>query len=749
MALIDDESNGMSNKQIQLDTKEHSIEPPCEIWIGDYVYFTKESKNNCISKFSIGYWDSNLDKYLIGQEKSPTFKVIKKFKHDKHEIYPWWSFFIVDGEEIVLPDDALILINKKPNYTPKKKRILESLTDIESNYPVFIINNNEEFKKIQEKLFSIDIVWNTDERIVFTENVNEFPLHIFIDKNDKRFFYRCKDRLYHDSVRATIIDNYDPENHNDITDRVYKMFEFDRVFKLRPNYNPKKRVLENLLLEEENKFSPFRIWCDTFEKAIECESFLHKNKYYYQYDPKKNLLRDGDWDFTCFTFTNLNLHNKTFDGYDMRRDELKTTELIFPEDKTKIKNVLKFGKIAPLYKPKKKKLNEAKNSIDDAKEIMILIRNEDELTLLYNNIKPLGYVISDGFFDIFKHINTPISLFINLHNGNISQATLDNNQRKRIQDVYYLNGVWERELTIEDLPYILRILKTGRIIEEKPNYKPKKIYKLDEDVNYEIIKNIPEYSPILTPKEQRELFKLDDKVIIRPDAFDYFNDADVQFMKFDLGQEVIITQINTLQDLYTTRPNGSYRTILNTSVVNSDDLLITVKSPRHSFTYYWYYRCLHIPIIKPNYAPRKRVLEKLNEEIVGELTDSIRHSNYFSKYTSFFVVFNSDISHEEYAKIRTLLTSALNVDTPSHSALYRNEKQFYLVFRFNKYSDCIECGWNNISALENSNKINDDVYPKLFTINDINSETKIKNILKNGGAIPDYSPRKINRFDEF
>jgi len=121
-------------------------------------------------------------------------------------------------------------------------------------------------------------------------------------------------------------------------------------------------------------------------------------------------------------------------------------------------------------------INEDKNSVEEADEIMILINNLDEMNLLYTAIKPLGYKMINGFFSLIEFAESPIDIFINLKTGKISQTTLNDKIRKKFKNISSLNGVWENELTIKDLTLIIQILKIGKIKFE-PSYKPKKFNK--------------------------------------------------------------------------------------------------------------------------------------------------------------------------------------------------------------------------------------------------------------------------------
>jgi hypothetical protein len=148
--------------------------------------------------------------------------------------------------------------------------------------------------------------------------------------------------------------------------------------------------------------------------------------------------------------------------------------------------LVKNGDGRPNYKPKKfNKTLENFNSFNDAYEITIIINNLDELNLLYDNIKPLGYVIDETYFNYIKNSHEPINIFINLKNGDISQSIMTNDHRRKFKILNWLDGVYEKEFTIKDLKYIVRILEAGKIIEERPNYKPKKFNKLTESNTYQ------------------------------------------------------------------------------------------------------------------------------------------------------------------------------------------------------------------------------------------------------------------------
>lgn len=256
----------------------------------------------------------------------------------------------------------------------------------------------------------------------------------------------------------------------------------------------------------------------------------------------------------------------------------------------------------PSYKPKKTiRTLEAYNSKEEAKEITIRIRNLDEYELIYDVLKENGYKVFDGFRRVVLETKEPINIFINLKTGEITQTILSLRNGTWTNSPIY-DGVWEREFTIDDLPYIKRIIEAGRIIAERPSYEPKKIIKkLDESFKLDYLPAIP---PILTPYQQKQHYKIGDVVYIRPDAFDYFYDINSSMDQW-LGKYAEITYVNIAEDIYDTYA-------INGKDMKPDDLLVTLQNS-DSETCYWFYRCLvNIEFAIPSYKPRKvdRVIEE-------------------------------------------------------------------------------------------------------------------------------------------
>lgn len=117
---------------------------------------------------------------------------------------------------------------------------------------------------------------------------------------------------------------------------------------------------------------------------------------------------------------------------------------------------------------------------------------------------------------------------------------------------------------------------------------------------------MPKVPPMLSTEDQRKLFKVNDYVIVRPDAFDYYDDIDEYEMTTFLGQKAKIIKIETVYDRYGSF-NGDDIDDYIGEIYDLNDLIITTILDEYSDNkFYWYYRCL-FPLrrLTPDYTPRK------------------------------------------------------------------------------------------------------------------------------------------------
>jgi len=284
-------------------------------------------------------------------------------------------------------------------------------------------------------------------------------------------------------------------------------------------------------------------------------------------------------------------------------------------------------------------------------------------------------------------------------------------------DLLYLSGFkWNRiEYTIDDYYKIERILKFGEV----PNYKPKK--RLMESFD---IKNYP----------YREIgFEVDTKEdVIKVISFFYDNyNVENRNKKDEIIKEIFET-------FYM---RNTYRVLTIDFKLDSFDIIDKLYM-EHKVLYgfdpvlYTVDDLIKFQVV-PNYKPKKRILENVDTDVLK--------TKYFNKYSSFITIFDTDIEAKEFEKIRLLLIDKFNIklrdnildDIYSHCT----ENQFYIVIRIE--DDYINWAWGKISHLDTYNK--KENYSKVYTIDEINTENKINNILNLREILPIkdmYKPRK-------
>jgi len=267
----------------------------------------------------------------------------------------------------------------------------------------------------------------------------------------------------------------------------------------------------------------------------------------------------------------------------------------------------------------------------------------------------------------------------------------------------------------------------------KPNYKPKKFNR-----SYESIDNnsVPYISPILSVEKQNEIFKIGTEVIVRPDAFDYFSDVDHNDMSEYLGKKAKIIEISTLEKMYSI---NYHEVIDNTDNINKDDLLITLEDITGHGTYFWYYRCLHVPIIIPNYKSKK-----FNRSLNESKVENLYNSNYFKTHDVLVITFMKN----QFIEVRNIFNEVFNINIRLDLLEELNERQveeFFIIIEKKKYSSAFNWGWAVIDYLKTFIENNDEKIIKIVNFNDISNKYNLEYLLNSGGIPPNYKPKKFNK----
>ena len=150
----------------------------------------------------------------------------------------------------------------------------------------------------------------------------------------------------------------------------------------------------------------------------------------------------------------------------------------------------------------------------------------------------------------------------------------------------------------------------------------------------------------------------------------------------------------------------------------------------------------------PSYTPKKfdRTLESV--EILNEFysNEEISNTLYFKKYNTFVMVFDKDVNIVKYDIMAKALGKIFNFDNTFYFNVqgYKgNCRDNKFIYKVKKYQNTYSYGWDQEKNFDSS--LENCTYPKLFTIDEVDSEDKIRRILLHGGTTPSYKPKKFDR----
>jgi hypothetical protein len=517
-------------------------------------------------------------------------------------------------------NEMLIQNIEKPNYSPKKfnrtfekineeyetsliKEVRDSYYFSKYNSLLIIFNSNIEEDKYNK---TIELLQDTLNVIMprFHEchrSEEQFYVVIYINNNSNKMEtgWGPLSTLIHSHFVKTYCKYKKPFYIDDIN-TLEKINNILKYAEIRPNYKPKKF---NITFESiENKY-PFNKILIHIRNEIEKEKILKDLwKLGYTWSTYKHLTEWDDRILNATRYTDFMLYVGLKNHFLQYGSNVNVVDIqndydphIYTIDNwIKIKNILNYGNI-PNYKPKKfNRTLESGNSAEEAREITVLIYNLDELKLLDNAIRPLGYIIPESFFgNDFRYI--PINIFLELKWKSVTQTMLTPEQRKNFKNIRMLDGVWDNELTIKNLPYILRILKADKIIENKPNYKPKKFNRTIENLNESIFHPNYDYtSVVISIKNIEELLKAKnyfhyyDFNNIYDGILYYLNDGNESYIRITDNGKLTYGTLNVLE----TNTSNSLNTYEKVYTINDllSGLLDNIKKYGN---------------IKPNYKPKK------------------------------------------------------------------------------------------------------------------------------------------------
>ena len=643
------------------------------------------------------------------------YPVENDIKINKKDI--WWSSFDkeVKFDEIWIPDECIEKPILKPSYKPRG-RMLES---IDGNYlyqiAVFKVSNEEENKMIQDILFKNGFYWynNLDSQIykpfecypqvIWVKFNNNQLSHSLYGQNgysiEKVFNYIKSENQYKNNYINPILFN--------ISD-IKSLSSIKRFGITTPNYKPKKinRTLENNSLEINEGYNigliknRLDIGLDIY---IYVENKLDALSFYNFLKSKRNLLiRNNEEDINNFYKENLNHRYLTFRIY-KDNNYFHGRIQSYPIDS--IKNLKGF-----INYPENNKIIFELLEINPPRYSKKILESKEQWPYRFKTKKEFEKEYGENWRNI---VNFNSAGDMDYLCGTVLEKDFNHSM---LYDHWYINI----DMLTKNEP-------------EVPNYKPKKFNRTYESIENKypyrkiVIKVTNEYENKIV---QEKLYSLGCSWPNYP-----YNSKVIEFFDRYDGIGFIFVEIKNKKLTKSDSANIQYLIDNNYDpvIIEFKDLLTVeniIKNGRR------------IMSASSMYKPKKRLIEGIS------INTDVKETNYFKKYSSFIVVFDTDIESMEFDKIRLLLNDKFNIRL--HDFILDNiyshctDNQFYIVIRIEK--DFIDWAWGRISSLEKYNK--KDTYSKIYTIDDINSERKINDILNLREILPAssmYKPKKINK----
>jgi len=497
-----------------------------------------------------------------------------------------------------------------PTYEPKKrpKRLLESKIysiKLENSY---YLNDKYQYRYVPFEFKSVEELKRFENYIKRFKNilaVDDFNFYINISINTFLEYQDFNDTIHFNFYNSSGKLDFTWGRMSTFND-YFRKDEYEKIFNI---YDLLNELLENIIIYGSSIIKP------SYEPKERPKRLLESFDIWYPYRFKTEK------EFKNEFGENWRYHNHESCSFTERMDELLGKPYPFNIDNLDnlpkiylyqyvctIENwmLTKNDPISPTYNPKKrpKRLleNLNKNILKKGKYkvISVIIKNNNE-----------NIIFNDLILNIKNNVNvpdleTPICyvLFTN-HTGSfrgdiIYTAGPDTSFMN--YEFYNQRGI-NLGLSKEDISPVFNITEFQQYIKDinKPTYEPKKRPK-------RLLENNIGSSIILSPEQQRNIFKIGQILKVREDALIYFTDV-CDDMKRYLGKKVKIIEISALKDKYNDFGNkfDSYISEPYKYDANPHDLLITVKNTEDisdSATWYWYYRCFEYT---PSYEPKKRI----------------------------------------------------------------------------------------------------------------------------------------------
>ena len=216
---------------------------------------------------------------------------------------------------------------------------------------LFKVNNPDESLMVQEQLFGYGFRWASGQRYV---NVLEYPSYIFarVFGDNKELTYYNIDSSGYD-VEVHLDRYYDEYNH--LYFKAEDANHMNTILKLgiiKPTYKPKKvkRIYES------SAVNIMFVYMEDYDDTFNFQNYLQDLGYTWHSRGELDIINDFD-NNDLFIFK-IDIPNKdiiyaSFHYHPDSSDYKDRLLLYYPKDFDKIKNIIKFNRTKPTYKPKK------------------------------------------------------------------------------------------------------------------------------------------------------------------------------------------------------------------------------------------------------------------------------------------------------------------------------------------------------------------------------------------------------------
>lgn len=259
------------------------------------------------------------------------------------------------GFESILKHGGIV-----PNYKPRRKLNESARYEYkEITYDVVDDTNNQE---IQEYLFKQGFGWPTTQNPYnYYEPKGIYPVYLFVDLWTKTITRFNLDDLHWETeggnIQSFVEDDIDMDNvvYNKSSESTFKQIIEKGTNQRTPDYRPRKKINEN---RKTNRYPYTKLAYRTENEKEnrEIQQFLFDNGK--EWSDIGTKFKDFDNTYPYYVYVNLQSKNILFNTF-FDTNYVNDQHYYSNIDKQDFMAIIKYGQIAPNYRPRKRKLDES------------------------------------------------------------------------------------------------------------------------------------------------------------------------------------------------------------------------------------------------------------------------------------------------------------------------------------------------------------------------------------------------------